>query len=178
MLTGVRNFMLAAAAAIVVPFAAGAVTISNDVNVGNFYSFTSVIQPGGDVEFKFNVLDHVKIDGFAIAATASGRTGAQASADIADVTFGFSLPATNNFTTTGSFGNVAFGGGFLTGGVYKPGTSFSIFFQDGIVNDVGLTLSFATTAVPLPAAGLLLAPVLVAGGVAAARRRKALAKKA
>jgi hypothetical protein len=170
--------MLAAVAAVVAPFmASAAVVLPYDVNVGVNYAYAQVISPGGDVEFKFTVLDDVKIASFAVTGAGTGSSNLNAENDVRDIMYGFALPATDSFSTVMSNNNTAFGGGFLPGGTFKAGTSFSIFFQDGIINDVALGLSFKTTPVPLPAAGMLLAPVLVAGGIAAARRRKAKASE-
>jgi hypothetical protein len=179
--------MLAAVAAVVAPLMASAAVLSYYVDVGVSYAYGTTISPGGHVAFRFIALDDIRIRSFAISATASGTDAAEAMDDIADVTFGFTSSPSNKFTTIGSSGNVAFGGGFLLpSDSASPSDSFFdvckncvffIHFEDGITNDVGLALSFATAPIPLPAAGMLLAPVLVAGGIAAARRRKAKASE-
>lgn len=171
-----RIIALAAVAAFVAPVTASAATFNEDLNVGVSYSFAQVVSPGGSFNYVFNVLDDIEISAFSISATGTGSTAAIAENDVRDIRFGFSLPATNLFSVVQSMGTTAAGFGFLPGGSFSAGDTFSIFFVDGIVNDVGLTLSFLTEApapVPLPAAGLMLAPVLIAGGVAAVRRRKA-----
>ena len=93
---------------------------------------------------------------------------------MAAIRFGFVEPLTSEFTQIFSIGSVAAGIGFLNGGTFDVGQMFSVIFDDGITNDVAVTLSFGTdvSAVPLPATGLLLAPFLLAGGIAGWRRRK------
>jgi len=150
---------------------AAAVVFNNDIGAGQNHSFTAVIKPGDSIEFRFTALDDFKIDSFAVSGT-----GTSAEADVRDVRFGLSLPASGLFSTVSSVGDAAAGFGFITGMAYVMDDVFSVFFEDGITEEVGLTLSFDTTAVaavPLPAAGLLLAPVLLAGAASAFRRRKA-----
>lgn len=165
-------FAFAFATAVTIPALAGAasVTFSSSVAANQNYSFAEVIRPGDAIEFRFTALDDFKIISFSVSGT-----GTNAEDDVRDIRFGLVDPASQAFTTVSSVGNSAAGFGFLPGMTYAMGDVFSVFFTDGITNDVGLTLSFDTApvaAVPLPAAGLLLGPVLLAGAAAALRRRK------
>lgn len=165
-------FAFAFATAVAIPALAGAasVTFSEQIAANQNYSFAKVISPGDAIEFRFTALDDFKIVSFSVSGT-----GTNTEDDVRDIRFGLTEPTSNAFTTVSSVGSSAAGFGFLPGMTYAMGDVFSVFFTDGITNDVGLTLSFDTTAVapiPLPAAGLLLGPVLLAGAAAALRRRK------
>ena len=139
------------------------------LNVDESYSYARVLQPGDTLQYRFTVLDDLKIKTFAMSAT-----GTDAEADVRSIRFGFMEPLTGKFTFVQSIGSIAAGLGFLDGKSFEAGSVFKIIFKDGITNDVGLTLSFNTVAaVPLPATGLLLAPFLLVGGLAGWRRRKA-----
>lgn len=167
-----KMFAFAFATAVAIPALAGAapVLFASSVGVNQNYSFAEVIRPGDAIEFRFTALDDFKIASFSMSGT-----GTNAEADVRDIRFGLTEPASSFFTTVSSVGVTAAGFGFLPGMSYAMGDVFSVFFTDGITNDVGLTLSFDTMPVapiPLPAAGLLLGPVLLAGAAAALRRRK------
>lgn len=102
-------------------------------------------------------------------------TGTSSGNDVADILFGFTSPGTNPFSTIVTILDTSFGGGFLPGLKLMAGDVFSIFFTDGIVNPVGITLAFTTEApapVPVPASGMFLGAVVVAFGAFAARKRK------
>lgn len=164
----VRNLFLAAVAAVAIPLGAQTAVVSTtDLVAGQFFTGAEVLVPGNLIEFQFNVLQRLKIDQFSLSGT-----GNDAGADLSDVRFGFSLPTTVPFTTVTSQGSSAFAGGFLPGSVFAAGDTFSVFLSDGIINPVSLTLSFSTATVPLPAAGLLLGPILLLGGVVARRRSR------
>lgn len=171
-----RAFALATLLALTGPVVASAATIlvTDSINAAETYTKTSVINPGDDVEFRFNVLQNLTISSFALAAT-----GNNSGLDVADIRFGFAIPVNGMFTTIITSGTSAAGLGFLPGASFVIGDVFSIFFEDGITDEVGVTVSFRTdvAAVPLPATALLLGPFLLAGGIAGARRRK-IARKA
>lgn len=172
-----KMFMLATAAAVAMPALANSAVIvfNNTLTADQSYTYAGVIQPGDQLEYRFTVLENLRIPTFSMSAT-----GNNAEEDVADIRFGFMEPLTGLFTTIQSIGSVAAGVGFLNGSVFAAGEMFAVIFSDGITNDVSVTLSFGTevSAVPLPATGLLLAPFLFAGGVAGWRRRKAANKAA
>lgn len=172
MFTHARMFVFATATAVIAPALTNAATVTfeNVVNVNENYSYAHVIEPGSSVEFRFTALDELYIKEFSVSAT-----GTNAEADIRDVRFGMVEPLTGLFTTIESIGSVSAGISFIAGMKFDIGSIFSVIFEDGITNDVAVTLSFATESVspiPLPAAGFLLAPILLLGGVIGARRRK------
>jgi hypothetical protein len=165
-----KPVLLAAFVAVSVPTlaAAASVVIQDQISVGVDYSFAEVISPGDTIEFRFTPLTGLKINSFSVSGT-----GTNAEDDVRDIRFGLSNPPAEIFSSVDSVGETAAGFGFIDGGIWNKGSVFSIFFSDGIDNDVGLTLSFETSPIPLPAAGLLLGPVVLAAGAAALRRRKA-----
>lgn len=123
------------------------------------------------MDFRFTVLEDLRIPEFSLSGT--GKNG---EADVEDIRFGFVEPVTNQFTTVSSVGGAAAGFGFLDGMTFDTGSMFSVIFEDGITDDVAVTVSFGTESIspiPLPATGLLLAPFLLAGGIIGLRRRKA-----
>lgn len=155
-----------------IPQMAPAAVFNVDLVANQSFSDAQVISPGGSVEYAFTVLELLDVAAFSLSAT-----GNNSGDDVAAITFGFTSPPTNSFTTIEIIADASFGGGFLPGGSFAPGDTFSIFFGDGVQNDASVTLSFDTTspvAVPLPAAGLMLAAALMGIGVFGARR-KALA---
>ena len=166
-----RAFALAALLAFAAPLSATAASILvvNPITAGETYTWTSVINPGDGLEFRFNVLEDLDLASFSLAAT--GNNGGS---DVADIRFGFAMPLDGVFTTIIASGTSAAGLGFLPGASFMMGDVFSIFFEDGITDEVGVSVSFRTdvAAVPLPATALLLGPFLLGGGFAAARRRK------
>jgi hypothetical protein len=164
--------LLATATAITMPALANAAAIvfNETVSADENYSFAAVIAPGDSLEWSFTVLEDLVIETFSVSGT-----GTDAGDDLAAVTFGMFQPTTGTYLMIETIGNVAAGLGFIDGASFLAGDMFSIFFDDGVDNDVAVTLSFGTqvAAIPLPATGLLLAPFLLAGGVAGLRRRKA-----
>lgn len=173
MFSKAKILMVALAAAVVSPAAATATTVNYDLVKNTAYSIAQVILPNGDVEFAFTVKQPLKIAEFALTASTAGDTVTEAVDDLDHIRFGFTVPPVDQFSTLVPYFNTAIGFGTLPGGSYARNDTFSIFVTDGIENPVGLTLSFQTAAIPVPAAGLMLAPVLLAGGVVALRRRKA-----
>ena len=165
-----RNFLFAAAM-LALPAAAGASTVyTSDLYAGDFITEATVISPGQEIEFSYNVMEDLNIASFALSAS-----GNSAGADIGEITFGFTSPGDTHYTTIVSIGSSTFGGGFLPGVQLSAGDTLSIYFTDGIAHPVSVTLSFLTTApapVPLPASGLLLAAAVLGMGAYASRKHK------
>lgn len=167
-----RNQLIAVAALLLLAPTANAATVTynSNLSVGSIVNEAQVILPGEEVEFRYTALEDLKIVSFALSGTGNSEGG-----DIEDITFGFTSPGTNPFTTILTSGNTAFGGGFLAGLSLMAGDVFSIFFSDGISNPVPITLSFQTDplpAIPVPASGLFLGSALVGFGAFASRKRK------
>jgi hypothetical protein len=162
------NTLRAAAVLAVLPLAAPAATLyQTDLRAGDFYTNAVPVAPGSALEFRFNVLEALRIQ--AISLSATGNTSGD---DVNSITFGYGPITTQHFSTIGTVGTTAFGGGFLPGATYAVGDSFSVFVNDIVTNPASLTLSFSTASVPVPAAGLLLGSVLLAGGAVARRRSR------
>jgi hypothetical protein len=170
-----RMLVVAGAAAIFAPVTANAavVQIGVDLSANTSYNLLYLLNPTDEVEYLFTVLEDLKVDTFALSGTAAAATPGEAATDVSNIAFGFTDPPSSTFSTVTDFGTSAAGFGSLAGGVFAAGDMFSIFFADGILNPVAFTVSFQTSEVPVPAAGLLLAPMLIGGGVVAMRRRKA-----
>lgn len=163
-----KAFLLAAVTAVVTPAFAHAATVSLVANQN--YTFAEVISPDETLEFRFEVSEDLMIANYSVSGT-----GTNTGVDLETITFGFSQPTSDGFDVIQVQGNAAAGIGFLEGRTWRAGDMFSIFVEDGIRNDVGITLSFATESIapiPLPATALMLAPVLLGGGLVAMRRRK------
>lgn len=149
--------------------ASAATVTTSDIGAGDNISVVGMLSPSDQAEFVFEFAEDVVIDMFSVSGT-----GTNGGADLSAVTFGFDLPTSDTFDTVLSMGSVAFAGDFLPGGTYDAGSSVSIFFEDGVTFDVGLTVSFTTAAavpsVPLPASGALLGLGLL-GAFAMSRRK-------
>ncbi len=172
MLSHGKAFLLASAALLLPGFAQAApILFEYDIGAPAAYGYAEVINPGDSLEFRFNVLTDLKIAQFVFSAT-----GNSSEADVRDIKFGMIEPLTGFFTQIDSEGTSAGAFGFLDGATFMAGQIFSIYLEDGITLPVPVTMSFETTAVPLPAAGLLMAPFVVAAGLVSRRRRKAAAK--
>lgn len=169
-MTYFKNILLASALAVTAPVAASAATMV-DIFADTPYTFVDILAPAGQVSWEFTVQEDFSISNFSLAAS-----GTNSGTDLQNVTFGFLGNVTNMLTVVGA-GEARSGFGELAGGNFVVGDIITIVVDDGIKDDVGLTLSFQTgpeglPPVPLPAAGLLLGSVLLAGGAAAARKKK------
>lgn len=167
-----RNQLISVAALLLLAPTANAATVtySTDLAVGSIINEAQVILPGEELEFQYTALEDLNIVSFSLSGTGNSMGG-----DVEDITFGFTSPGTNPFTTIMLSGNTAFGGGFLDGFSLMAGEVFSIFFSDGITNPVPITLSFQADpplAIPVPASGLFLGSALVGFGLFASRKRK------
>lgn len=137
-----------------------------DMNAGDFITVTEVLVPGDSAEFTFTALEALKVSNIALAGS-----GSNGGTDLANVEFGFTSATTQQFSTIIDFGGTAAGSATLGGFILGAGDSFTIYWEDGIIAPVGLTASFFTTAVPVPAALPMLAGGLALLGLA--RRKKA-----
>ena len=152
------------------PFAAGAATV---LTAGTSYTEVGELLPGGTLVFSFEVAENLDIDFFSISATGSNGGG-----DIRNVTFDYDTVTGDTFDLVQAAGGAGGGLDFVAGfGPYRAGDTFSFTFRDGIVDEVGITLSFETAPsvapVPLPAAGGLLGLAVLGAGLAARRRGRA-----
>jgi hypothetical protein len=173
-----RNQLIAVAALLLLAPTANAATVTynSNLSVGSIVNEAQVILPGDELEFRYTALEDLSIVSFALSGTGTSSGG-----DVEDITFGFTSPGTNSFSSIVTVGNTASGGGFLGGLSLMAGDVFSIFFSDGISNPVPLTLSFQTdppSAIPVPASGLFLASALAGFGVFASRKRRAKRREA
>lgn len=132
------------------------------------YSFVRVIAPGDDLEFRFAAPDGGKIESFPVSGT-----GTNAEDGVHDVRFGLTSPPTEMLSEAPLTGKLRGGFGCLDGSTWDRKSGCSFFFGDGIDPDAGLTLSFETSPIPLPASGLLLGPVLLAVAARAEARGSA-----
>lgn len=173
MTTKLNHLALAAVLALALPAASQAATVINaNLTADGFFTFNETLSTDDDIEFKFTVLEDLKVAEFAVSGTGSSSTN-----DLNDVTFGFVSPTSEIFASFADFNTVSAGFSFLPGATFAAGDMFSFFFEEGpggLDNPVSVTLSFNTAAVPLPATALLLAPLLLTG--AAVGRRKAKRK--
>jgi hypothetical protein len=165
--------MLAAAALLTLPFAANAATSQQfaDIYVDQGYSFSETVAAGGSgADFFFTIKDDLRING--ISVSGSGTNGGT---DIGNTTFQIVNPDVGpaGYSLVGTFGTTSSGlGGTDLVTDYEVGDSFSVSFITNPTNaqPISYTVSFNTSPVPVPAAGLLLMTAL--GGAAAMRRRK------
>lgn len=167
-----RMLLMATAAAVSMPALANAATVvsTNNIFADESYSFAGVILPGEIIEFRFFVMEDLQIDDFSLSGT-----GTDAEEDLLAITFGRFNPPTQGFSEIQNIGSVSAGLGFLDGETFQSGDAFSIFVEDGIDNDVAVTVSFeadSISPIPLPASGLLMLPFLLGGAYAGWRRRK------
>lgn len=166
MFAKISAFLFAVALATALPMSGRAAVVSSDITADAAYSKTGTLTSGKSLEFKFKALEALFIDVFSLSAT-----GTNSGKDLRKVSFGYTTPTSDYFNTVVSYGTSSFAGDFLIGALFPKGSVFSIFFEDrGIKNPVGVTVSFQTASpVPVPATGLLLGTVLLAGGALARR---------
>lgn len=143
-------------------------TLVTEVNIsaGEFITAVEVLAPGGSAEFTFTALERLRVSTIALAGT-DNRGGL----DLANVEFGFTAATTDTFLNVTSFGPTGIAFDSLAGFEMEKDDVFTIFWEDGVSAPVGLSASFLTTAVPVPAAlPLLLGGVAALGAVA--RKKK------
>ena len=125
-----------------------------------------ILLPGDTYEYVFTFSKNLRISEIALSATGTA-------ANIANVGFGLTSAATGSFTTIVPTGVQAFGISSLPGGTFAAGDTFTIYWEDGITAPVGISASFSTSTVPVPAALPLLAGALGALGLARRKSKKA-----
>ncbi|OSP54316.1 hypothetical protein [Pseudoruegeria sp. SK021] len=170
-MTYMKNALFAAAFAISAPLAAQAATVNKDVFANNSYAFAEVLMPGTSAEYNFNVMEDLKVNNFSITAN-----GNNFGADVGSVRYSVNGADAQALTISGS-GESQSGYAFSVGENFSAGDVVQFLFSYAIKDDITLSLAFATgpadvAPVPLPAAGLLLGSLLVAGGTVAARKKK------
>ncbi len=129
-------------------------------------ALTQTLLPGDSYEYRFTFSKSLRISDIALSATGTAS-------NVANVEFGPTSATTMVFTTIVPTGTQSFGGASLPGGTYAKGSTFSIFWEDGIDAPVSITASFVTSTIPVPAALPLLAGALGALGLARRKTKKA-----
>lgn len=150
-----------------VPTAANKITAS-DIAVNQFVTATEILLPADTAEFVFTALESLVVSSISLSGSGVGAS------NLSMVRFGFTDSRTSSFGTDGTV--TAFPGGtasataFLPGGILNAGEKFTVYWSGGLTSPVGVTASFFTTAIPVPAA----LPLMVGGLAALAMvRRKA-----
>lgn len=162
-----RATLLAATSAIALAGAAAASTVTA-LSVDDFAINGGLTDAGETLSFTFTASEALRVQNF-VSVSSVGLSGG---ADLALVTFGIE-GAFNISETYDAFavnGATTQADSSLPGFDLAAGETFTVFFEygDGVA-PTSHQFSFATTAVPLPAGGLLLLTAL--GGFAALRRK-------
>lgn len=171
-----RRTALAAAMALMASGAGAATVTYNAGSIGadDFSVSSSTKQPNDTLVFQYTAVANFDIEGFSI--TANGGSGGS---DISALRVDYAINGTP-IATDLVFGPSRVSGGRANSSVFlsgyeriQDGDVFTLLFRETTVRPVALTIVFDTVAVPLPAAGGILALALVGGGMAVRRRRKA-----
>jgi len=141
---------------------------SDDLVVGDTVTATEELLPGDKAEFTFTALEDLRVSRIALSGT-DNRGGL----DLANVEFGLTSATTDTFDSIVSFGLTGAAFDSLAGFTLDAGEAFTLFWEDGIEAPVGLTASFQTTAVPVPAALPLLLGGIAALGAVSRKKKKA-----
>lgn len=158
-------------------FTAPAIAVASTISVGDNYGNNFGLTTGGYVSFAFTAADAMEISEIAVAGTGFSNAG------LGSVIFG-----RVGSNVIHAFDIIEFGDapdthaaiGFIEGFTLNLGETFSLFFEKTAGSfDANMAFSFETSAVeapaavPLPAAGGLLALALAGFGAIATRRRRA-----
>lgn len=172
MLRLLKTIILAAMPAVMGPGLLVAATINADISANQSYTFSENLSPDDQLVFEFTVLETLDIETFSISGTDSNE-----GTDLAAVTFDYNDTAGDTFDTILAVGPVGAAIDFFAGwGPFEVGDIIIITINDGILDPVGITLSFETEngddvpAVPLPASGWLLGLGLLGAGLVLRRR--------
>ena len=127
---------------------------------------TETLGLGDTATFTYTALEDLKVNTISIAAT-----GTKDGADLATLVFGFTnppgTPLSSILTSGGSANGTAFLGGFT---LFKD-QSFSIYWDAVNAGPVGISASFSTAVIPVPAALPLLIGGIAALGVVGRKKR-------
>lgn len=169
-----KTLLATLAVAAVVPIAAFATTVlpgsTSAIAAGDSFDSSFTLGGNANATFDFTTSTPVKISDIATSGT-----GHSNGADLSTVLFGIGT-ATTPFASIISNGSVASAAGLLNG--FVTSAPFTLAFDTGATaNDVGLTFSFdvlpVSSAVPVPAAGVLLLSAFgFGGGLARWKRRR------
>lgn len=166
--------LLTAALIAALPVTASAVTISvgENIDVGQDYSYSYTMDPGTtDIDFAFTADSDLEISNFVVSSSGSLL------ADIQSLRYGTVTPPVTPLSAAGADG-AAGSLDFFAGVDMDLGDIVDLYISGTFTNQTSVTLSFSTKAssitppVPLPAAGLLLGTALVGGGLMS-RKKKA-----
>ena len=116
----------AGAFALALPMAAGAATVSADIEAGESYSFSNTLEPGGDTEFQVNVN---VLEDLVIRAFSFSGTGTNEGDDLRSIMFGFTPNFSNRFTDIRVMEDAAAATEFLVGRMFDAGEMFMIRFH-------------------------------------------------
>jgi len=143
--------------------------VSNaDISIGDFVVATEILAPGDTAEFVFTALEKLRVSTISLSGSGVGKT------NLGFVRFGFTDALGQSFMTDGSVAvtnGSAAATAFLPGGVLNKDDVLTIFWGGPLTSPAGVTASFVTTAVPIPAALPLLLGGIAALGVASRRKR-------
>lgn len=139
-----------------------------DISVGEFITAVEILVPGDKAEFTFTALEALRVSTIALSGTDNSG-----GLDLGNVEFGFTAATTDTFANITSFGATGAAFDFLGGFDMAAGDAFTIFWEDGISAPVGLTASFQTSEIPVPAALPLLLGGIAALGAVARKKKNA-----
>lgn len=134
-----------------------------------FVTSNEILTVGDTAEFTYTALKKMTVSDIALSGTSS-----QSGDNMAKIVFGINSTPTTNFSSITSNAGSGSGQGSLPGLSLLAGESFTIFWAttSDIIGTAGITASFSTSAVPVPAALPLLAGGIAALGVAGRKKKR------